>query len=490
MWAAISVRHGAYGGLVVQSQQPGQPFTQTDLNFLEAVANVVGSAIDRIQVEEEINHQALHDPLTGLPNRVLFQDRLALSLARLERQPGTIAVMFVDVDHFKVINDSLGHDRGDTLLVMIAERLLSAVRPGDTVARFGGDEFVILCERVMGEIEAVGIGERIRELASTPLAMDGRDYVVTVSTGIAVASAHDSSPADLLRDADAAMYQAKESGRARTSMFADSMRTRAVRRLETELALRRAITHGELRLHYQPIVSLPGGSIAGVEALVRWEHPTDGIISPADFIPIAEETGLIVPLGEWVLGEACRQARTWRQAHPDLAHLTMSVNLSGRQIAQSDLALVVANVLADTGLQADALVLEITESVLMGDAEYAITILQALKGLGVRLSIDDFGTGYSSLSYLKKFPVDALKIDRSFVDDLGSGGEDSAIVLATISLADSLGLSTVAEGVETQEQVDALVAFGCDKGQGYFFSRPLPAATVTEVLLRMLVPEA
>jgi len=487
MWAAISVRRAAYGGLVVQSDE-GQVFTQADLSFLEAVANVVGSAIDRIRTEEELNYQALHDPLTGLPNRVLFQDRLALSLARLERQPATIAVMFVDVDNFKVINDSLGHDQGDSLLVMIAERLLTAVRPGDTVARFGGDEFVILCESVLGEIEAVGIAERIRELAATPLTMDGRDYVVTVSTGIAVATAHDTSASYLLRDADAAMYQAKEAGRARTAMFADSMRTQAVRRLETELALRTAITHGEFRLHYQPIVNLPDGSIAGVEALVRWEHPTEGIISPAEFIPIAEETGLIVPLGEWVLGEACRQARAWRQGQPGLEHLTVSVNLSGRQIAQPDLVSVVANILADSGLHPDGLVLEITESVLMGDAEYAITVLQSLKNLGVQLSVDDFGTGYSSLSYLKKFPVDVLKIDRTFVDGVSTDGEDSAIVQATISLAGSLGLTTVGEGVETLAQVEALTRFGCDKAQGYLFSRPLPPSAVTEVLVALLKP--
>ncbi len=483
MWATITVGQKAFGGLVVQSDSPDVVFNQDDMNFLEAVANVMGSAVDRVRTELERNHQALHDPLTGLPNRVLFADRLTQSLGRLERQPGTIAVMFVDVDHFKVINDSLGHDQGDRLLVMMAERLASAVRPGDTVARFGGDEFVILCEDVLGEIEAVGIGERISHLASKPLALDGAEYVVTVSTGIALTSAHDAPPADLLRDADSAMYQAKESGRARSALFAEPMRARAVRRLETEVDLRRAIANDELRLHYQPIVSLATGHPVGVEALVRWQHPTDGLVSPSEFIPVAEETGLVVPIGEWVLGEACRQTQAWRQAHARLADLTVSVNLSGRQIAQSDLVDVVANVLGDTGLPPSALVLEITESVLMRDAEYAITVLRALKDLGVRLSVDDFGTGYSSLSYLKKFPVDVLKIDRSFVDGLGTDGEDSAIVRAIINLAESLGLETVGEGTETATQVEALTLLGCDKAQGYLFSRPMAAPALVQVLV-------
>ena len=488
VWATITVRQKAFGALVVHSASPTSTFSLADLNFVEAVANVVGSAIDRIRTEQELNHQALHDPLTELPNRVLFGDRLTQALLRLQRVPGAVAVLFVDIDHFKVINDSLGHDHGDRLLVLMAERLLTAVRPGDTVARFGGDEFVILCENVVGEIEATGLGERIRELASTPLAVDGREYVVTVSTGIAITSDHATPAADLLRDADSAMYQAKQAGRARSTLFADSMRTRAVRRLETELALRRAITHGELCLHFQPIVNLRDGGTEGVEALVRWDHPVEGMISPADFIPIAEETGLIVPLGEWVLGEACRQAQWWRTQHEILSDLTVSVNLSGRQIAQPDLVSVVSNVLTDTGLPPSALVLEITESVLMSDAEYAIGVLRALKDLGVRLSVDDFGTGYSSLSYLKRFPVDVLKIDRSFVDGLGTEGEDTAIVRATIGLAKSLGLETVGEGAETTTQVDALRALGCDKAQGYLFSRPQPAPDLTDTLLRPRSP--
>jgi diguanylate cyclase (GGDEF)-like protein len=487
LWATIVVHHEPVGALVAQRDNPQSKFSPDDLSFLGAMANIVGSAVTRIRNEEQLNHQALHDPLTGLPNRVLLVDRLTLALTRLHRQQASLAVLFVDVDQFKVINDSLGHDQGDRLLVLMAKRLAAAVRPGDTVARFGGDEFVVLCEDLHGETEAVSIGERIREQAATPLLLDGRDYFVTVSTGIALTDSPEMPAADLLRDADSAMYQAKEAGRARSAVFAQSMRTRAVRRLDTELALRHAINEGQLRVHYQPIVNLTTGRTDAVEALVRWEHPTDGMIMPDQFIPVAEETGLIVPLGEWVLGQACRQTQTWRREHPQLSHLGVSVNLSGRQIAQSDLVTVVANVLTDTGLPPGHLALEITESVLMADAEYAITVLRGLKNLGVLLSIDDFGTGYSSLSYLKKFPVDILKIDRSFVDGLAVEDHDSAIVQATINLAHSLGLTTVAEGTETPEQVRALTNLGCDKAQGYLFSRPQPAAALTETLVQTLV---
>ena len=434
-------------------------------------------------LEETLERRALHDELTGLPNRVLFVDRVALALARLPRQEGVVAVVFVDVDQFKVINDSLGHDQGDRLLTMIAERLGRAVRPGDTVARFGGDEFAVLCEDLCDDAEAVAIGERIQAVAAMPFVLDGRDHYVSVSAGIATADTAGPSAADLLRDADSAMYQAKDAGRARSVLFAQAMRTRALHRLDTELSLRRAITEGELRLHYQPIVNLNTGRTDGVEALVRWEHPTKGMILPDEFIPVAEETGLIVPLGEWVLGEACRQTHAWHVQHPELAHLAVAVNLSGRQIAQADVVSVVANILADTGLDPSTLVLEVTESVLMRDAAYTIAVLGALKSLGVGLSIDDFGTGYSSLSYLKRFPVDILKIDKSFVDGLGTDDEDSAIVRATINLAHSLGLITVAEGTETDIQIRTLVELGCDKAQGYLFCRPQPATAITAHLV-------
>ena len=482
MWALIGSHQDMRSGLVVTSHDPDRSFTADDLAFLGAVASVAGSAIDRIRAEEQLGHQALHDSMTGLPNRVLFQDRLALALARLGRHPSTIAVLFVDIDHFKVINDSLGHGQGDLVLIEIAARLQSAVRPGDTVARFGGDEFVVLCEGLASEVDAVGIAGRIRAAASGPIEVQGRSHHLTVSAGIATTEANDVTPADLIRDADAAMYEAKNAGRGQTTLFDESTRRRAVQRLDVELSLRRAIAEGELRVHYQPIYNLATRRADEVEALVRWEQPSGALIRPDEFIPIAEESGLIIPLGEWVLREACRQTQHWRTTFPELSHLGVSVNVSGRQVAQSDLVNVVAEVLADTGLPPHALVLEITESVLMRDVEHASTMLQALKSLGIALSIDDFGTGYSSLSYLTKFPVDVLKIDRSFVDGLGRHDEAAAIVAATISVAHSLGLRTVGEGTETADQVAALVELGCDMAQGYFFCRPAPAAQLTEHL--------
>jgi diguanylate cyclase (GGDEF)-like protein/PAS domain S-box-containing protein len=458
------------------------PVVQTDDGRV-GLSGIIRDITAQKDLEATLERRALHDELTGLPNRVLFVDRLRLALARLGRHPGVVAVLFVDIDQFKVINDSLGHEEGDRLLVLFGERLAGVVRPGDTVARFGGDEFAVLCEGLVNESEALEIGGRIQQAATIPFVLDGREHYITASAGIAIADSPDPRPSELLRDADAAMYQAKDSGRSCSVLFAESMRTRALRRLDIELSLRRAISDGELRLHYQPIVNLLTRRIDGVEALVRWEHPTDGTIMPGEFIPIAEETGLIVPLGEWVLGEACRQAHAWHAEHPELAHLTVSVNLSGSQIAQADVVTVVANVLAQTGLDPSRLVLEITESVLMRDAAYTVAVLEKLKDLGVLLSVDDFGTGYSSLSYLKRFPVDILKIDKSFVDGLGADNDDSAIVRATINLAHSLGLSTVAEGAETELQVSALAELGCDKAQGYLFCRPQPAAALTERLL-------
>ena len=479
VWAPVWIGSELCFGVVAQATASTSSFSENDLGFVAAVASVIGTAVQRIRAEHELNRQALHDPLTGLANRVLFSDRLAHALDRLRRNPSTLAVLFVDIDLFKVINDSLGHAAGDRLLVQFSDRLTRSLRPGDSVARFGGDEFVILCEELVDEREAAIVGERINGALAAPFTLDGREHIVSASIGIACASSCDAAPADLLRDADAAMYHAKSTGRARSAVFAVSMRTQAVRRLETELALRRAIANDELRLYYQPIVIPGSGAIEGVEALVRWAHPTNGLIGPGEFIPIAEETGLIVPIGEFVLGEACRQTQLWRSSIPGLEHLTVGVNLSGRQIAQTDLVEVVANTIAASGLPPSHLVLEITESVLMADAEYAIRVLRALKALGVRLSVDDFGTGYSSLSYLRRLPVDALKIDRSFVDGLGVETEDSAIVHAIVTLAGSLGLDTVAEGVETRGQQDALIALGCHRAQGYLFSRPISAEALT-----------
>ena len=430
--------------------------------------------------EEHYRSAALHDSLTGLPNRTLFLDRLQLAIERLDRRGGVVAVLFADVDRFKLINDSLGHNAGDRVLVELAHRLREVLRPGDTIARFGGDEFVVLCEDLTGELEAVGLADRLAEVARAPLSTLTHDLFVTLSIGIAHASSS-VTPEALLRDADAAMYLAKDQGRARAALFDDTMRTGAVRRLETESALRRAVERDELRVAYQPIVDLDTGRLIGAEALVRWAHPERGMLQPSDFIPVAEETGLIIPVGTWVLQQACRQAKLWA-AMPGGGDLVTMVNLSGRQLAQPGVVSMVKQTLRDSRLDPRRLGLEITESVVMDDAESAIGTLGHLASLGVGLSIDDFGTGYSSLSYLKRFPVATLKVDRSFVDGLGRDAEDSAIVAAVMSMASALGLRTVAEGVETTNQVSALLALGCHFAQGFHFGRPAPAEAITAAL--------
>ncbi|MEO7836695.1 MAG: EAL domain-containing protein [Acidimicrobiales bacterium] len=436
--------------------------------------------------EAALTHQTLHDPLTGLPNRVLLHDRLAQALTRIARSHSTVGLLFVDIDRFKVVNDSLGHQVGDQMLKAMATRLQTTLRVGDTLARFGGDEFVILCEGLTGELEAVGLADRISEAMTTPLACGRGELTITVSTGIALASSSRVSAESLLRDADAAMYRAKAAGRARSAVFGETMRTTAIGRLNTEVSLRQAIVEGELEMHYQPIVELPSRRIAGMEALVRWRHPVRGLIPPDQFIPIAEETGLIVPLGAWVLRTAVEQASAWRRlpGHPTLQ---MAVNLSGCQIEHPDIVELVSSALGESGLAPHCLELEITESVLMKDAAAAVKILEALKALGVRLSVDDFGTGFSSLSYLKRFPVDVLKIDKSFVDGLGEDSEDTAIVTAITSLAAALHLTTVAEGVEAPLQMEKLIGLGCQRAQGFYFARPAVAAEI-DVMLGFPLP--
>ncbi len=453
---------------------------------LRATARMCGTAQDITEqksADDALAHQALHDPLTGLPNRTLLLDRLDQALAKLGRKPSSVGVLFIDIDRFKVINDSLGHPAGDEMLMAMSHRLQGALRLGDTLARFGGDEFAILCEDLAGEADALEIADRIGEAMSQPLSWGDGELVVTVSTGIALASSPLVSAVSLLRDADAAMYRAKEDGRARSAVFAASMHAKAVGRLDTEVALRRAISTGELETHYQPIVELPSRKLIGMEALVRWRHPTRGLIGPDQFIGIAEETGLIVPLGEWVLRDAINQTRTWQQ-RPGCSDLKIAVNLSAAQINHPNLVETVAAILAETGFPRQCLQLEITESVLMRDAPAAVKILEALKSLGAGLSVDDFGTGYSSLSYLKRFPVDVLKIDRSFVDGLGDDPEDSAIVRAIVSLSGALNLTTVAEGVETDLQLQNLIDLDCRFAQGYYLARPAPAADLDDLLDR------
>ncbi|WP_208028231.1 PAS domain S-box protein [Rhabdothermincola sediminis] len=432
--------------------------------------------------EHRLAHQATHDPLTGLPNRTLLIDRLTMALARSRRHQRPLAVLFLDLDHFKVVNDSLGHGLGDRLLVAISERLQAAVRPGDTIARFGGDEFVVLCEDLVDRKDAIAIAERLIAALDSPFPADENEVFVGASIGLAFPEDPTAEPEALIRDADAAMYRAKERGRGRWVVFDSTMRAHAIDRLDIESALRRALERRELRVFYQPVVCLASGDISGVEALLRWEHPERGMLNPGDFIRVAEETGLIVPIGAWVLEQACRQVQRWRAQTPSLDQLVVSVNLSGRQLGHPDVVDEVATVLTSTGVDPALVEIEITESVLMDDVEMSHETLGRLKHLGVKLAVDDFGTGYSSLSYLRRFPVDLLKVDRSFVHGLGRDPGDSAIVTAIITLAHTLGLEAVAEGVETAQQLAELRQLGCDKAQGFHIARPAPEGVIEQLL--------
>ncbi|MEA2827849.1 MAG: hypothetical protein QOG43_2288 [Actinomycetota bacterium] len=452
---------------------------------------------ERRRFEVQLARQALHDRLTGLPNRVLLRDRLENALARTLRHRSTVALLILDVDRFKVINDSLGHEGGDRLLVAVAERLNQLLRPGDTLARMGGDEYAMLCEDVSGPEEAAALAGRVLDSFEAHFAISATgsdltgggdiggpptDVAVTVSVGVAMATGDESDADLLLRDADVAMYRAKQRGRGRFEIFDETMRHEVVDRLSVENDLRRAIRQGQLRLFYQPIVHIDTGRIAGFEALVRWQHPVRGLLSPADFIPPAEDTGLIIPLGRCVLGEACLQAAAWqRRRHVDQP-LRMSVNVSAKQLQYPGWAAEVAATLAESGLEPGHLVLEITESVLMEDAEASSGPLEELRRLGVRIAIDDFGTGYSSLGYLRRLPVDVLKIDKSFIDGVAKGPHESALARAVVKLARTLGLDAVAEGVTDRRQLAELRRLRCPYGQGYYFSRPQPPEVVAELL--------
>jgi diguanylate cyclase (GGDEF)-like protein/PAS domain S-box-containing protein len=430
-------------------------------------------------LRERLAYAAIHDPLTALPNRELFMDRLEMTLRRCGRTQGTVAVMFLDIDRFKLINDSLGHDVGDRILCAVADRLCAVMRESDTLARFGGDEFTVLCADVNDENDALEVAQRLVMAMREPLALPSGETFVSLSVGIALSGNGPESGAELLRNADVAMYRAKERGPARIEIYATDNEQSVVSRLRTSNELHRALERDELELHYQPVVDLQTQTLVGMEALVRWQHPTRGLLLPYEFITLAEDSGLIVPLGAWVLHEACRQTAAWTRLRADAgvntAGLSISVNVSALQLAEPGFPTLVAEALDLSGLSSDRLWLEITESALMRDADEAVLILQSLRDLGLHVEIDDFGTGYSSLSYLQRFPVETLKIDRSFVDDLDQRSENAAIVRAILGLGDSLGLAVIAEGVERPVQATRLQALGCQLGQGYLFGKPRPA---------------
>jgi diguanylate cyclase (GGDEF)-like protein/PAS domain S-box-containing protein len=480
----IAGKQRPFGVLDVHSTESSR-FTPQDVHFAQASANVLTDALERHVADQALRHRVLHDSLTGLPNRISFVESLEAALRRAAGSESPVGILFLDLDHFKLINDSMGHHAGDELLRAVAPRLRAHLRPGDVVARFGGDEFGILIDRLSDEAEALVIAKRVGDAFAEPYSTGAVEHFVSASLGIAVArpSAREAVDAEqLIRDADAAMYRAKEGGRGRCELFDAAMRARAVRRLEVERELHHALEREELVLHYQPVIALGSGEITGMEALVRWRHPERGLLDPAEFVSIAEDSGLIEPIGRWVQETACAQALEWHELRPDRRPLDVSVNLSARQVAHRDLADSVAEILARTGLDPLHLHLEITESVLVEESDAATATLEALSKIGVGLVLDDFGTGYSSLAYLNCFPFDALKIDRSFVDELGVGDERTAIVEAIIGMARALSLDVIAEGVENEMQLAELRRLGCDYAQGHLFSRALPPEQVVDLL--------
>ncbi len=445
---------------------------------------------ERRTLQSRLAHQAFHDELTRLANRALFLNRVAHTVARSPRGRHPAAVLFLDLDDFKKVNDSLGHAVGDELLVAAAARLTICVRPGDTIARLGGDEFAVLLEDLDDMSDVVVVAERISSSIRAPFNVSGRDVFIGVSIGIASVEPGD-TPDDVLRNADLAMYFAKSRRKGHFAIYERSMHDEMMERLELEADLRLAVEHREFQIEYQPIVSLVTGEVHGAEALVRWHHATRGSVPPTRFVELAEETGLIIPLGRWVLREACERARDWRLRHGGRRPLQMSVNISARHFQDASLLTDVQQALNDSGLEPWALTLEITESVLMHRSGATLERLRALKGLGLNLAIDDFGTGYSSLGYLQQFPIDVLKIDRTFVDAVGNEDEDPVLARAIIALGRTLQIETVAEGIERPEQRDGLRSLGCMLGQGYHFARPMPANRfVAEVLNRTFEPVA
>ncbi len=442
----------------------------------------VANAMERNRSELQLAHRALHDPLTGLPNRALFLDRLGVALDRSRRTGTAVAVLFLDVDDFKHINDTLGHAAGDRLLEGLAERLRTMLRPMDTVARFGGDEFTFLFEDLASEREAILIAERISRAAGLPIPVADSEESVTVSIGIAMVRDPAVAAEAVIREADAAMYRAKELGRSRFELYDESSRQRAMERIELESALRGAIERSELRVHYQPKVSLNGTTrVLGFEALVRWEHPDRGLISPSEFLPLAEETGLVLAIGQYVATEALRVHERFRETSPDV---TMSVNLSARELGDMGLVSMLTGTMAASHTDPGTLWLEVSESSVAQDSDVALRVLAQLKAAGMAIAVDDYGTGYSSLQGLKRLPVDAIKIHESFVHQLGHDPEDKPVVAAIVELAHALGLNAVAEGVETETQHEQLIELGCDAAQGFLFGAPVPADEAEALLAR------
>jgi diguanylate cyclase (GGDEF)-like protein len=483
--AAISGAEGPIGLLTAHSGD-GREFGATDANFIQSVAHVIGDATERARVSDEREHRAMHDHLTGRPNRMLFTDRLAEAVIRASQSEAMVAVYFLDIDDFKLINDGFGHGAGDELLKAFGPRLREALVMTDTVARFGGDEFAILCENVAGEKHATEIAERLRTALARPFQIAGAGYRASASIGIAVTAGNESAE-EVIAHADAAMYRAKERTRGGYEFFDATLRERVRMRLAFESALRDAPDDGALSLSVQPIVALPDGAPVGSEVLLRWKHPDLGNISPAEFIPIAEETGAILPLGRWVIAEAFELAARWRSDRRWRRYLPLHVNFSARQLVQPDLIAIIKEEFRRTGARRRDIAVEITEHALMGDLESTGATLTELQELGLPIVLDDFGTGYSSLSHLKQFPIDTVKIDQLFVSNMTDESKDEAIIEAVIGMADAFGLDVVAEGIETREQVERLTALGCHFGQGYLFSKPVPVAEMGPELESELV---
>jgi diguanylate cyclase (GGDEF)-like protein len=486
----MSLADGMVLGALCAFDEVPREWTERDMSVLRELADLSASELqlrralaERELRERQLRHDTLHDTLTGLPNRAMFMKRLSGATQRVRRgDNGLFAVLFLDVDDFKVVNDSMGHHVGDEVLVTVARRLEDCIRGGDLVSRLGGDEFAILLERIEDARDSAMVAERVQQALSVPMNIGGYEHVASASIGVALSTSASEQPEYLLRSADMAMYRAKNAGRARFEMFDRAMHAEALTRLQVETDLRRAIEREEFLLHYQPIVSLSTGNIVGVEALVRWRHFERGLVAPNDFIPICEDTGLIVPLGRWVLRQACKQVRTWQLEIGEDRPFRLAVNLSVREFAQSDLARQVALSLEESGLAPHALQLEITESAIIDQAHPALATIQELKDLGVAIHLDDFGTGYSALSYLHRLPLDAVKVDRAFTSAIDTEERPLHVVRSIISLVHAIGMEVIAEGVSSPEQESLLRAMGCDFGQGFYFSMPREPDDIGEML--------